>query len=145
MLILSPSMGSLIFGKQIKISSDLLCPTILILPYPTLNCLMLLSKPAEPIRPLRPWSEQKSYYLWLKSHIFKVLVGPIIVKSILLEWSNQSCPPSTAPVFDSVQRCRVVSNTTSVRNIAFCLTSELCSNVLGIFLCFLCEKIACRC
>ena len=34
--------GSLIFGKQIKISSDLLCPTILILPYPTLNCLMFL-------------------------------------------------------------------------------------------------------
>ena len=30
-------MGSLIFGKQIKISSDLLCPTILILPYSTLS------------------------------------------------------------------------------------------------------------
>ena len=29
------SMDSLIFGKQIKTSSDLLCPTILILPHPT--------------------------------------------------------------------------------------------------------------
>ena len=116
-------MGSLIFGKQIKISSDLLCPTILILPYATLNCLVSLPKPAELIRPLRPWSEHKSYYLWLKSHILKVLVGPIIVKSILLKWSDQSCPPSAAPVFDLVQRCRVVSNIKSVRNIVFCLTS----------------------
>ena len=30
------TMGSLIFGIQIKFSSDLLCPTILILPHPTL-------------------------------------------------------------------------------------------------------------
>ena len=31
------TMGSLIFGIQIKISSDLLCPTIPILPHPTLS------------------------------------------------------------------------------------------------------------
>ena len=31
------TMGFLIFGIQIKISSDLLCPTILILPHPTLT------------------------------------------------------------------------------------------------------------
>ena len=30
------TMGSLIFGIQIKFSSDLLCPTILIFPHPTL-------------------------------------------------------------------------------------------------------------
>ena len=30
------TMGSLIFGIHIKISSDMLCPTILILPHPTL-------------------------------------------------------------------------------------------------------------
>ena len=42
MLILSPSMGSFIFGKQIKISSDLLCPTILILPYPKLSHVSLI-------------------------------------------------------------------------------------------------------
>ena len=30
------TMGFLIFGIQIKISGDLLCPTILILPHPTL-------------------------------------------------------------------------------------------------------------
>ena len=33
------TMGSLIFGIQIKISSDLLCPTILILPHTTLSVL----------------------------------------------------------------------------------------------------------
>ena len=31
------TMGSLIFGRQLKIPSDLLCPTIFILPHPTLN------------------------------------------------------------------------------------------------------------
>ena len=31
------TVGSLIFGKQIKISSNLLCPTILILPHSTLS------------------------------------------------------------------------------------------------------------
>ena len=30
------TLGSLIFGIHIKISSDLLCPTVLILPHPTL-------------------------------------------------------------------------------------------------------------
>ena len=34
------TMGFLIFGIQIKISSDLLCPTILILPHPTLTCFL---------------------------------------------------------------------------------------------------------
>ena len=42
---------------------------------------------AEPVQPLRPWSDQKSCYLWSKSSkilkikILKALVGPIIVKS----------------------------------------------------------------
>ena len=31
------TMGSLSFGIQINISSDMLCPTILILPHPTLD------------------------------------------------------------------------------------------------------------
>ena len=39
--------------------------------------------PAEPVRPLRPWSDQKSYHLWSKPCIFRVLVGPIIVKLML--------------------------------------------------------------
>ena len=34
------TMGFLIFGIQIKLSSGLLCPTILILPYPTLTCFL---------------------------------------------------------------------------------------------------------
>ena len=35
---------------------------------------------AEPVRPLQPWSDQKFGYLWSKSCIQRVLVGPIIVK-----------------------------------------------------------------
>ena len=40
----------------------------------------LVSGPAEPVRPLRPWSDQTFGYLWSKSCIQRVLVGPIIVK-----------------------------------------------------------------
>ena len=36
---------------------------------------------AEPVRPLRPWSDQKYCYLWSKPCNFSVLVGPIIVRS----------------------------------------------------------------
>ena len=39
-----------------------------------------VSGPAEPVRPLRPWSDQKSCYLWSKPCDFSVLVGPIIVR-----------------------------------------------------------------
>ena len=39
-----------------------------------------ITGPAEPVRPVRPWSVQKSLYLWSKPCIFRVLVGPIIVK-----------------------------------------------------------------
>ena len=35
--------GSLIFGIQTKIPSDLLCPTILILPHPTLKSLQYIN------------------------------------------------------------------------------------------------------
>ena len=42
-----------------------------------------LTGPAEPVRPLRPWSDQKSCHLWSKPSIFRVLVGPIIVAYIL--------------------------------------------------------------
>ena len=39
-----------------------------------------ISGPAEPVRPLRPWSNQKFGYLWSKSCIQRVLVGPVIVR-----------------------------------------------------------------
>ena len=39
--------------------------------------------PAEPVRLLRPWSDQKSCHLWSKPCIFRVLVGPIIVRLML--------------------------------------------------------------
>ena len=42
---------------------------------------MLHSGLAEPVRPLRPWSDQKFCYLWSKSYTLKVLIGEIIVKS----------------------------------------------------------------
>ena len=38
---------------------------------------------AEPVRPLRPWSDQKSCHLWSKPSIFRVLVRPIIVRLML--------------------------------------------------------------
>ena len=40
-----------------------------------------LTRPAEAVRPLRPWSDQKFYHLPSKSYICKILVGPIIVWS----------------------------------------------------------------
>ena len=43
-------------------------------------------RPAEPVRPLRPWSDQKSCYLRSKPCNFSVLVGPIIVR--LRSFSN---------------------------------------------------------
>ena len=39
-----------------------------------------MAGPAEPVRPFRPWSDQKSCYLWSKPCNFSVLVGPIIVR-----------------------------------------------------------------
>ena len=42
--------------------------------------LIYLTGPVEPVRPVRPWSDQKSLYFWSKPCIFRVLVGPIIVK-----------------------------------------------------------------
>ena len=38
------------------------------------------SGPAEPVQPHRPWSDQKSCYLCPKPCIFRVLVGPVIVR-----------------------------------------------------------------
>ena len=38
------TVGSLIFGRQIKITSNLLCPTILILPHFPVGLLLLMSK-----------------------------------------------------------------------------------------------------
>ena len=38
------------------------------------------SGPPELVQPLRPWSDQKSCYLWSKACIFRVTVGPIIVR-----------------------------------------------------------------
>ena len=37
------------------------------------------ARPAEPVRPLRPWSDQTSCYLWSTPCIFKVLVGSVVV------------------------------------------------------------------
>ena len=48
--------------------------------------LHLTPRPAEPVRPLRPWSDQKSCHLRSKPCNFSVLVGPIIVR--LRSFSN---------------------------------------------------------
>ena len=40
----------------------------------------LYAGPAEPVRPLRPWSDQKSCHLWSEPCNFSVQDGPIIVR-----------------------------------------------------------------
>ena len=63
-----------------------------------------LTGPAEPVRPLRPCSDQTSCHLWSKPCNFSVQVGPIIVRlrffsngrtnncqiEVLFKWSDQS-------------------------------------------------------
>ena len=39
-----------------------------------------MTGPAEPVRPLRPWSDQKSCHLWSKPCDFSFQIGPIIVR-----------------------------------------------------------------
>ena len=51
------------------------------------------TRPAEAVRPLRPWSDQNFCHLRSKSYIFKILVGPIIV------WSRFS--QVVGPILDS--------------------------------------------
>ena len=54
-----------------------------LLRYPVYNTShgLPLTRPAEAVRPLRPWSDQNFCHLRSKSYIFKILVGPIIVWS----------------------------------------------------------------
>ena len=83
--------------------------------------------PAEPVRPLRPCSEQKSCYLWSKACDFSVLVRPVIVR--LRFFSNgrtnlDLLPPplnslSTAAFKDDIdEMCSVMS---LEKNLVFCL------------------------
>ena len=53
------------------------------------------SGPAESVRLLRLWSDQKSCYPWSKAYISKALVGPIVVKSRFF---------SNGPIFPSSRR-----------------------------------------
>ena len=59
------------------------------------------SGPAELVQPLRPWSVQAYCYLWSKACIFRVLVGPIIVRLRFFSngRSDESYTPSAGPVY----------------------------------------------
>ena len=59
-----------------------------------------VSGPAEPVRPLRPWSDQKSCPSWAKPNIFQSSgrTNNCLIE-LLFKWSDQSCTPSAAPEF----------------------------------------------
>ena len=56
------------------------------------------SGPAEPVRPLRPWSDQKSCHLWSEPCVYQCLGRTNNCQiEVLFKWSDQSWPPSAAP------------------------------------------------
>ena len=73
-----------------------------------IQILSSVTGPVELVRPLRPWWDEMSSYLWSKSCIFKVLIAPIIVKSRF--FSNGRTTFSAAPVSDGALYYRLATS-----------------------------------